>query len=161
MNETRSAALAGAQLDWVNDEAMQGVGARHRHDLGPGGGGGYLDECISAELWEDAKFRELAAMGLPQVWLDVAHDIGYDAFMRVWRRLDAASELLSDGESMIEVQLRRYASFQRYQRNRFIEALVDLGMEGPAIRDRVAREIGDNLSLRHIQRIARTRRVAP
>ena len=161
MHESRSAAHAGVQVDWVHDAAMQGVGVRHGHEAATAGGGGYLDECTPAQLWDDAKFRELAAMGLPQVWLDVARDIGYDAFMRVWRRLDAATELLSDGESMIEVKLRRYASFQRFQRNRFIEALVDMGLQNPEIRDRVARDIGDNLTLRHIQRIARTRRVAP
>lgn len=161
MHEMRSEAPAGAQADWVNEAAMQGVGAWHGHDPATAGGGGYLDECTPLQLWDDAKFRELAAMGLPQVWLDVARDIGYEAFMRVWRRLDAATELLSDSESMIEVKLRRHASFQRFQRNRFIEALVDMGLQASEIRDRVARDIGDNLTLRHIQRIARTRRVTP
>lgn len=154
MHEIRSADPAGAQLDWVNDEAGQGVGARHRHDQPTPGGGGYLGECTSSQLWEDAKFRELADMGLPQVWLDVARDIGYDAFMRLWRRLDAAVELRSESESMIEVQLRRYSSFQRYQRNRFVEALVNMGLSPPEIKTRVKVELGEDLSVRHLVRLA-------
>lgn len=159
MTENRSAATAGAQLDWVHDLAMQGVGARHRHDHAPQGGGGYLDECTPSELWQEARFRELSDMGLPQVWLEIAHDIGYEAFMRMWRRLDAAVEMRSDTESMIEVQLRRYSSFQRYQRNRFIEALVDMGLSYREIHARVTKEIGEELSPSHIRRLAMRRRV--
>lgn len=159
MNENRSAATAGAQLDWVDGLAVQGVGARHRHDHAPQGGGGYLDECTAPELWQEAKFRELSDMGLPQVWLEVAHDIGYDAFMLMWRRLDAAVEMRSDTESMIEVQLRRYSSFQRYQRNRFIESLVDMGLSYREIHARVTNEIGEELSQSHIRRLAMRRRV--
>jgi len=159
MHEMRNASPAGAQIDWVNDAAMEGVGARQGHDQPLAGGGGYLDECTPAQLWTDAKFRELADMGLPQVWLDVAQDLGYDAFMRMWRRLDAAVELRSDTESMIEVQLRRYSSFQRYQRNRFIESLAGTGLSVKEIRERVSQEIGEKLSPKHIRRLANARRV--
>ena len=159
MHETRSATPAGAQLDWVNDDAMQGVGARHRHGQPTPGGGGYLGECTPSQLWEDAKFRELADMGLPQVWLLVAHELGYDAFLRLWRTLDAAVELRSDTESMIEVQLRRYSSFQRFQRNRYIETLVDQGLNNRQIRARVKVDIGEELSPKHIERLANRRRV--
>ena len=155
MHETRSAEPAGAQLDWVDLAREQGVGARQRHAQPTAGGGGYLDECTPSQLWEDAKFRELADMGLPQVWLDVSREIGYDAFMRMWRVLDSAVELRSDAESMILVQMRRYASFQRFQRNRFIESLVAMGFSGGEIRDRVKNEIGEQLSLSHIHRMAK------
>lgn len=161
MDETRSAAHAGAQVDWVNDALTQGVGARHRHEPATAGGGGYLDECTQPQLWADARLRELTDMGLPKVWLEVAHDLGYEPFMRMWRRLDAAVEMRSEAESMIEVQLRRYSSFQRYQRNRFIEALADMGLTGREIRERVSSEVGENLSLSHIRRIVKPRRVKP
>lgn len=159
MTETRSATHAQAQIDWVDSLAGQGVGARHRHEPGPQGGGGYLDECTPSELWQEAKFRELFDMGLPAVWLEIAHDLGYDAFMRLWRRLDAAAEMRSDAESMIEVQLRRYSSFLRFQRNRFIETLVDMGVSHREIRERVRRDIGEELSPSHIRRLAARRRV--
>lgn len=155
MPERRSAAHAGAQLDWVNMAHGEGVGARQGHGQPAPRGGGYLDECTPDQLWEEAKFRELAEMGLPQVWLDVARDIGYDAFMRMWRRLDAAVELRDEAESMIEVKLRRYSSFQRFQRNRFIETLVALGVSGDEIRERVTRAIGEKLSISHIRRLSK------
>ncbi|MNV83546.1 hypothetical protein D3C71_1773600 [compost metagenome] len=98
--------------------------------------------------------RELAEMGLPQVWLDVAREIGYEPFMRMWRVLDSAVEMRSESESMIEVQLRRFSSFQRYQRNRFIEALVNMGLSTTEIQNRVKRELGEELSVRHLVRLA-------
>ena len=159
MNERRSAAHAGVQLDWVDTAMGEGVGARQAHDTAPAGGGGYLNECTSPELWDKAKLRELTDMGLPQVWLLVAHELGYDAFLRLWRTLDAAVELRSDTESMIEVQLRRYSSFQRFQRNRYIETLVDQGLNNRQIRARVKVDIGEELSPKHIGRLANRRRV--
>ena len=159
MNERRSAAHAGVQLDWVDTAMGEGVGARQAHDTAPAGGGGYLNECTSPELWDKAKLRELTDMGLPQVWLDVSREIGYDAFMRMWRVLDAAEETHSDSGSMLEIQMRRFSSWRRYQRNRFIESLVDMGLDDAAIRARVTVELGEELSPSHIRRLAKRRRV--
>lgn len=157
--ERRSGWHARAQLDWVGDLPSTGVGARQAGPRLRAGGGGYLNECNTPELWEEAKFRELADMGLPGVWLAVAREAGYDKFMAIWRILDAAIELRSDSDSMIEVQLRRFGSFRRYQRNRFIEALANLGCTDKEIRGRVKRELGEDLSLSHIYRLAAPRRV--
>lgn len=154
MHESRSAAHAGAQLDWVDLAREEGVGARQGHAQPTAGGGGYLDECTPSQLWEEARLRELAEMGMPQVWLDVAREIGYEPFMRMWRVLDSAVEMRSESESMIEVQLRRFSSFQRYQRNRFIEALVNMGLSTTEIQNRVKRELGEELSVRHLVRLA-------
>lgn len=159
MHETRSGTHAPAQLDWIEQGQQGGVGARQSDTHGPAGGGGYLDECTSDQVWDTAKLRELADMGLPQVWLEVAQDLGYETFIRLWRRLDAAVDLLSDNESMIELQLRRFSSFQRYQRNRFIEALVDLGLGTREIRARVKAELGEELSQGHIGRLVARRRI--
>lgn len=98
-------------------------------------------------------------MGLPGVWLAVARELGYEAFLAMWRILDAAVELRSDSDSMIEVQLRRFGSLQRYQRNRFIEALVAAGLGPKEIRARVKAELGEDLSKRHIGRLSKGRRV--
>ena len=154
MHERRSAAHAGAQLNWVDLAHEAGVGARQGHGQPTAGGGGYLHECTPSQLWEEARLRELAEMGLPQVWLDVAREVGYDSFMRLWRVLDSAVELRSESESMIEVQLRRFSSFQRYQRNRFIESLVGMGLSASEIQVRVKRELGEELSVRHLVRLA-------
>ena len=90
---------------------------------------------------------------------DVAREIGYDAFMRMWRVLDAAEETHSDSGSMLEIQMRRFSSWRRYQRNRFIESLVDMGLDDAAIRARVTVELGEELSPSHIRRLAKRRRV--
>lgn len=158
-SEMRSGARAPVQLDWVGDVPVHGVGARQAGPRLRPRGGGYLNECTTPGLWEEAKFRELADMGLPGVWLAVAREVGYDKFMAMWRILDAAIEMRSDSDSMIEVQLRRFSSFRRYQRNRFIEALANLGCTDKEIRGRVKRELGEDLSLSHIYRLAAPRRV--
>lgn len=161
MHERRSGLAAGAQLDWVEQAHGQGVGDRQGGEHAHAGGGGYLDECTPAQLWEKARLRELADMGLPRVWLEIAHDLGYDAFMRLWRRLDAAVELRSESNSMIDVKLRRFGSFERYQRNRFIETLVGMGLGYQEIRRRVKAELHEELSESHIIRLASRRRVRP
>jgi hypothetical protein len=106
------------------------------------------------------KFRELADMGLPLIWLEVARAIGYDSFIKLWQLLDADYERRDDAGSMIELELRRYRSFRRFQRNRFIEALAPL-MDNEAIQLRVRVELGENLSLHHVRRLANRRRIAP
>lgn len=98
-------------------------------------------------------------MGMPEVWLKVAHSIGFDGFLLVWRILDAEESIRSDSDSAIEIRLRRFRSFERYQRNRLIESLVDEGLSDTVIRERVAVELGEELSLSHIGRLTGARRV--
>lgn len=98
-------------------------------------------------------------MGLPNVWLEVARAIGYEKFMEMWAILDRSVQLRSEAESMIEVQLRRLSSFHRYQRNRFIEALVASGLDDKTIRATVSAQLGEKLSLSHISRLAGRRKV--
>jgi hypothetical protein len=98
-------------------------------------------------------------MGLPGVWLEIARAIGYEHFMAMWRILDRSIAMRSESESMIEVQLRRIASYHRFQRNRFIEALAATGMHDREIRDALQHQLGEKLSLSHISRLAGPRRV--
>lgn len=153
------------QIDWVDQvhgptvvPAQQGVGARQGQGKASRRGGGYLHECTTPQVWEEAKIRELADMGMPSVWLAVAHEVGYDRFMAMWRILDAAVELRSDSDSMIEVKLRRFSSFQRYQRNRFIESLAPF-LDNRQIRDRVKADLGEKLTVHHVGRLAKRRRL--
>lgn len=167
MAEMRSGRRARRGVDVARGLAGQGVGGRQPDLFAPAGGGGYLDECNPAEVSktdiEHAKIRELEDMGLQQVWLTVARQIGYDAFIAMWRLLDAAAERremrLSDNESMIEVSLRRFASFRRYQRNRFIETLAAMGLPNTEIQSAVKGQLGENLTRNHIVRLARRGRM--
>lgn len=157
-HETRSARRARADLAVQHDDEAQGVGAR-QGDLFPSpGGGGYLNECTSSKLLEEAKIREFSDMGLPAIWIRVANAIGYDNFLQFWRILDTAAELQevrrSENESMIEVQLRRYTSFKRYQRNRWIETLAANGLPNAVIQQAVKQRLGEKLDRSHIRRLA-------
>lgn len=158
-HEKRSGNAAGAQLDWVGHAPGQGVGARQGRARGGRRGGGYLNECTPSELWEEAKIRELAEMGLPGFWLEVVREIGFDRFILLWRRLDREASMRADSDSMILVQLRRFSSYERYQRNRFIEALAGMGLSPADIRARVLSDLGEELSDRHILRLSARRRV--
>lgn len=168
MPETRSAKPARDGMALASTSSVQGVGARQTDLFAPEGGGGYLDECNRSELSrrdvEAAKIRELEDMGIAQIWLRVARSIGYENFLELWRILDVAAEQremrLSDNESMIEVQMRRYSSFRRYQRNRFIETLAAGGIPPLDIQQAVKGQLGESLTRNHIVRIARRGKMA-
>lgn len=100
-------------------------------------------------------------MGMPGVWLEVARAIGYDSFMTLWSILDREVSMRPDTESYIEVKLRRLRAYQRFQRNRFIESLASAGLTPRQIRMTVNAELGENISIPHIHRLARSRRVGP
>lgn len=159
MHEFRSREPAQLPLAGVELPPAQGVGARQRARPPRRRGGGYLNERSASDVWEVAKLRELEVMGLPGVWIDVAHAIGYENFMAMWRILDRSMAMRSESESMIEVQLRRLASYHRFQRNRFIEALAAAGLGDRQIQQALNAQLGEKLSLSHISRLAGPRRV--
>jgi hypothetical protein len=99
-------------------------------------------------------------MGMPDWMLELANTIGFDNTLAMWRLLDAQRELRADDGLMINLQLRPFASYQRFQRNRFIESLGAMGLTVAEIRHKVKKELGEELSKRHILRLAGQRRVA-
>lgn len=172
MNEVRSEVDARGQMDWVGGlpapTGPRGVGGRQAPGPARLAGAGYLDECTIPDVWERAKIRELADMGLPRMWLRVAIALGYDQFIELWRLVDESADSMLDssatlhpGGSMIEMRLRRFSSFRRFQRNRYVEALAAQGVPYDEIRDIVAADLGEKLSPRHIHRLAERRRVKP
>lgn len=183
MRDRRSAARAQAwdQLDLLAD--VDGVGGRLAQGHGQAGGGGYLDGCTPSEHRqrppknfaktftaaangnlaprEAALLAELDQMGLPRVVLQVAHAIGFDNFMAAWSILDGAHEIRTDNDSGIYVRLPRLNAYRRFQRNRFIETLAALGYSQPEISRQVKRELGEDVSDRHIWRLMAAGRVKP
>jgi len=168
---TGTAAQAWDQLDLLTGEP--GVGARHAHGQPRAEGGGYLHGCTPPEGGqrglkkiakkfsanpnldprEAALLDELDAMGLSRVMLQVAHKIGFDNFMEMWRILDASYESIADNDSGIYVRLQRLSAYRRYQRNRFIEAMAAVGLSHPEITSAVKRDLGEEVSDRHIWRL--------
>lgn len=163
VRETRSARRAGAALAMIEEPGAEGVGGRQADLFPPEGGGGYLNGCTTSKVLEVQKIRELSDMGLPAIWIRIAEAIGYDNFLSMWRILDTAAELReirrSENESMIEVQLRRFTSFKRYQRNRWVEDLARNGLPNAAIEKAVKLRLGEKLDRSHIRRLAARGRV--
>lgn len=91
-------------------------------------------------------------MGLPRTWLQVAEAIGVDAFLAMWRILDADESLHED--NMVKAHLRPYRSYLRFQRNRYIETLAALKVPCATIRDMLKRQLGEEISERHIFNLA-------
>jgi hypothetical protein len=181
MGEKRTGlhAQAWSQLDLI--EPGHGVGARQGQGHGQAGGGGYLSGCTPPEGGqrgpkkiakkfsanpdldprEAALLDELDAMGLSRVMLQVAHKIGFDNFMEMWRILDASYEAIADNDSGIYIRLQRLNAYRRYQRNRFIEAMAAVGLSQPEISRSVKRDLGEEVSDRHIWRLMAGGRVKP
>ena len=100
----------------------------------------------------DPRLDELSSMGLPRTWLQVAEAIGIDAFLQMWRILDADESLHED--NMVQAHLRPYRSYLRFQRNRYIETLAALRVPCATIREMLKRQLGEEISERHIFNLA-------
>lgn len=157
MSELRSSKGKNAQLDLFDG----GVGARQEDTAIPPGGGGYQETCTVLKFSArppaqknggDPRLIELEQMGLQGVWLNVAEEIGVDAFLRMWRTLDADPSS-HNKEGFLQLRLKNYRSYLRYQRNRYIESLAAQGLGPIDIRLHLARNFRESVSLRHISRI--------
>lgn len=165
MSEKRTPAAGNAQLPLALDGHQVGVGARQTPPALPPGGGGYLNECSglnfekkrhNGEIFapRDPRLDDLQRMGLARVWMQIAEEIGVDAFLKLWRILDADPASWHN-ETILRVRLRPYRSYLRYQRNRFIESLAAQGMKPPEIQKRVRQQLGEDVSHRHITRLSK------
>lgn len=139
--------------------AAEGVGGRQANPPPPPGGGGYLNICKILNFQAtgdpkkiDPRLDELKKMGLQHGWIRVAEEIGFDAFLIVWRILDADPASYGGG-GRLEIPLRAYSAYLRYQRNRYIETLTEMGYDAKEIRERLKEQLRERISLRHISRI--------
>jgi len=162
-NEKRNSEAETAQDDHPILPLQHGVGGRQPDSHPPGQGGGYQDICTvlnfcagaAAEKKRDRRLDELHAMGLPRINLQVAEAIGFDAFMKLWRILDADESIHKD--RMIEFPIRPYRSYLRFQRNRYIETLAALGVPSSVIRELLKRQLGEEISERHIFNLSKNK----
>lgn len=147
------------------------VGGRRRSDRAPVVRGGYQDICNVFEFdvgvkkiaGADPRLAELAQMGLPDYWLQVAAYLGFDAFLGMWRILDGNRNSIpasnrSGGNSMAPT-LRTYSNYLRFQKNRFIETLAAQGVEPKEIQRRVASQLCETISLVHIRRLTQKAKI--
>lgn len=150
----RSPAHESAQLPLSMSDLAPGVGARQGPSAHPPGGGGYQDVCTGSkfEKKRDPRLDDLRRIGLQRVWIDIAEQIGVDAFLVVWRNIDADPACSLD-RSSLRVTIRVYRTYLRFQRNRYIEELSRIGLSDDEIHRRLSKQFGETISLRHIKRI--------
>lgn len=91
-------------------------------------------------------------MGLQKQWLDVAEKIGVDNLLIVWRTLDSDFSCHADDGRLL-IPLRKYKTYERFQRNRYIESLSAMGLNARQIQQRLAGELREKLSIRNISNI--------
>lgn len=145
--------------------AAPGVGGRRGPARAPAVRGGYQDICNVFEIdvgvkkiaAGDPRLRELAAMGIAGYWMQVAEYIGVDAFLAMWRILDANRDNMPaakcGGGSSLAPTLRTYSSYLRFQKNRFVETLAAQGVAPIEIKKRVEHQLNDTISMGHLYRI--------
>lgn len=158
-NEKRSTAHGIGDGYSRQADLFGGVGGRQASPRQSRRGGGYQNKCTVLNFSPDAEQKkrdprldELREMGLRRVWLDVAEAIGMDNMLKLWRIIDASETRLGD-DGEIRVPLRRYSSYLRYQRNRYIEELFKVGLKPKEIREKLNKQLCEKISLRHISRI--------
>jgi hypothetical protein len=161
-NVKRSSAQRIASPSHTQGDLFGGVGGRQAKPSHPRRGGGYLHECTTsnfqksagAQKKRDPRLEELQEMGLQRVWLDVAEVIGVDNVIKLWRIIDSNCGGVGDDGRLL-VPMRNYGTFLRYQRNRYIQTLTDLGFTAAAIKERLEKQLSEKLSVRHITRVMR------
>lgn len=106
----------------------------------------------------DPRIAELIDIGLSQVWIDVAHLVGYVDFVRLWRWW-SADPVLRGSRNRIELRLRTVRAFEKYQRNRYIETLVAAGLKPSQIYTMLQTDLGETMSYRHLKRLTTAAKV--
>ncbi|WP_271008674.1 hypothetical protein [Paucibacter sp. B51] len=107
----------------------------------------------------DPRLAELLDIGLSASWVAVARLVGYEDFVGLWRFWSAQPGLRRGKGGQIELRLRGVRAFDRYQRNRYIETLVASGLKPSEIYTMVKQQLGETLSLRHLNRLVHASRV--
>lgn len=167
MTEKRSPDDENAQLSLLPTAPGPGVGARQPPPGLHPGGGGYQGVCMGSKFEKkigeaeknaahDPRLDELRAMGLQRAWVAAAEAVGVDAVLAVWRILDADPSSSYDGTTL-RVPLRAWRTYLRYQRNRYIDSLRDLGLRPHEIQRRLQQQLGERVSISHIKRLAARR----
>lgn len=152
-NETR---MEHVSSEHENENETQ-VGARQGTLRLPSPGGGYQNiyTAPSAALKTradaaDLRIAELRKVGIPSVWIRVAREIGFEAFMAMWRVLMQGGHV----DERCRVVVPNHARYLRYQRNQLIRQLVEDGHGIAEVRAAVKTATGEDISESHIRRAA-------
>ena len=101
----------------------------------------------------DPRLEELRRIGLPRVWMAVALQLGFDAFMSLWQVLMREGHV----DDRNRVVVPNYSRYLRFQRNQLIRELDDEGLTADEIRRHLRKVTGQELDITHIRRTMRPR----
>lgn len=140
------------------------VGGRQEDPPTPAEGGGYLATCTKSEsavgrARADMRVGELRAMGLSPVWRRVAEAVGFEAFLTLWATLDAVShnDQRWQHKGNIRLNMPSFRRYRQYQRNLWIQQLDAEGYNHKQIKALLSQQLGVDLSITQIGRIAKER----
>lgn len=130
------------------------VGGRQEDPRPSPRGGGYQNICAAPKIEKnrDQALEELTKMRIQRHWIEAAEVIGAENVLAIWPILDAACSNERREEGMA-VPMLRYSVYLRFQRNRYIKTLAEMGQPAEAISKKITAELGERVSLRHIFRI--------
>lgn len=156
MSEKRSFGDGFAQGVLFGGDSAAGVGARRGKGRVSGGGGGYLKNCGISNFRipdvppPDPRFEELAKIGVGGPWLRLARRVGFDVFLEIWRAISEDEGARHDGARRMP-KLREFSAYLRFQRNQYVRSLAAAGMNPQQVRKLVEKNLGERLSIPHIQ----------
>lgn len=154
-NENAPQRVPGSAGENANESQVggrqQSLGLRVR-------GGGYPDICTDsiaagsapAARGADPRIDELRTVGLPRIWITVAQEIGFEAFMRLWHVMMRYGHV--DDRSRVVVP--NFSRYTRFQRNQLVRNLAMEGLDVDEIREAVNRATGEMISESQIRRFA-------
>lgn len=125
------------------------------------GGGGYLDNCTifedrlpRAAASDDSRIVDLAKLGLSADWQQLAGAIGYENFLVAWYLLDRMyNERAGGAYAKNQFGVPSFQRWKKHQRNQLIATLDAKGWKVQQIQRHLQRQLGDKLSIRHLERI--------
>lgn len=120
MTDKRTYDSVNAQID----TPTAGVGVRHNPTSAAPQGGEYLQNYtvfkpLDKKNERDPRLDEFRQLGLHHAWQEVASEIGYDNFLKMWRILDAELQF-QDVRYGLLFNLRRYKSYLYHQKIDYI-----------------------------------------
>ncbi len=92
-------------------------------------------------------------MGLGVVWVKVAEELGYEAFLAVWRTLSLNRDFM---DKRNRVSIPDIGLLFHYQRNQCIRELAAHGLVPRQIQQRMLEDTGEKLSIFQVEHALRS-----
>jgi len=100
-------------------------------------------------MTRDPRLDDLQAIGLNDMWLEIADTFGVDQFLGMWEVMTRYME-----SSDPRVRVPNLYRFFKLQRDRFIVTLrEEKKLSGPEIRQKLKEVLCEDISVRHIDRV--------